>query len=269
MLFDLTLEYLFLLLLVGAFAGLIAGLLGVGGGLIIVPALIMVFERLGFSENYLTQMAIATSLATIIFTSMSSIRTHHRANLVLWPLVKTLSVGLFFGALLGALFASSLSGRVLQFAIGSFALLVAIQMFFQLKPEQGTLPSRFVQYVSGVVIAFVSAVFGIGGGSLSVPALVWFGLTMKHAVAVSAACGLPIAIFSVIGFIFSAWGRNDLPNGSIGFIYLPALIVITLTSTVMAHFGAKLAHRLPAKNLKKIFSLLLFVIGLKFIVTSF
>ncbi len=262
------LDSFLMLAALGLFSGLMAGLLGVGGGLIIVPALIVLFEDMNFSSGYLTQMAVATSLATIIFTSLSSIRTHHSAGLIDWGLVTHLSVGLFFGALLGAFFAVTLSGIFLQLLFGVFAVMVALQMFVQLQPKSGQLPGRPSQYLSGMLIAYVSAIFGIGGGSLSVPTLVWFGLDMKRAVAISAACGLPIAVFGVTGFILASWSRDDLPAYSIGLVYLPALLAITLSSIISAHFGAKLAHRLPAKNLKKIFGAFLLIIGIRFIVIS-
>lgn len=264
----LTLESIALLLVLGSFAGLMAGLLGVGGGLIIVPALILFFESLGFSQSYLTQMALATSLATIIFTSLSSIRTHQLAGLIDWQLVKNISVGLCLGAVVGALFATTISGRFLQLGFGIFAVLIALQMFLQLKPKQAAMPNKFGQYLGGIIVAFISAIFGIGGGSLSVPMLSWFGLEMKKSVAVSAACGLPIAIFSVGGFVVAGWGRSNFPAGTYGFVYLPALLVISITSIIFAHFGAKLAHRLPAQQLKHIFGLFLLVVGLRFIVLS-
>lgn len=274
-----TIQSIFLLLSLGVFAGLMAGLLGVGGGLVIVPALIFYFEKIGFSAIFLTQMAVATSLATIIFTSLSSVRSHHKNGSVDWLLVKNLAVGLAIGGLLGALFASLLKGVFLQLLFGVFAVLMSVHMFMQLKPKQSSnkfeqetttkkMPGKLGQYVTGLFIAFISAIFGIGGGSLSVPTLSWFGVDMKKAVAVSAACGLPIALFSVLGFIYAGLQRDDLPEGSLGFVYLPALFCISASSMIAAHFGAQLAHKLPAKKLKQIFSLFLFIIGLRLIVGS-
>jgi uncharacterized membrane protein YfcA len=265
-------ENLFLLISLGLFAGLMAGLLGVGGGLVIVPALIFIFEKNAFAESYVTQMAVATSLATIIFTSISSIRSHHNNGLVEWTLVKNLTVGLVFGAVLGAFFASAISGKLLQLLFGIFAILVALQMWMnlasKLNTKQSNMPNKVGQAFSGLCIAFVSALFGIGGGSLSVPTLTWFGLDMKKAVAVSAACGLPIAVFSVVGFIATGLQVNELPEGSLGYVYLPALLCISVASVVTAHFGAQLAHKLPAQKLKQIFALFLFIIGLRLIVSS-
>lgn len=264
-----AIEIIIFLLALGAFGGLMAGLLGIGGGLIIVPALIFYFEKINFSEDYLTQMAVTTSLATMIFTSFSSIRSHHNNGLVDWVLVKNLTLGLAVGAVLGALFASRLSGVLLQLLFGLFAILVAAQMFLNLQPKQSSMPGKLGLWFSGLLIAFVSAIFGIGGGSLSVPTLTWFGVDIKKAVAVSAACGLPIALFSVIGFMFSSVGRVDLPAHSIGFVYIPALVCISVASMITAHLGAQLAHRLPAKQLKQIFALFLFIVGLELIVGSF
>jgi len=256
-----------LYLVLGACAGVLAGLFGVGGGLIIVPVLVYSFSAHGFSADVLTQMAVGTSLATIIFTSTNSILEHHRRGAVRWPLFLWMTVGIVLGSALGALTASKLQGLVLQKIIGVFAILVSIQMALGLQPKgSGEVPGRFGLGVAGGVIGWASAIFGIGGGSLTVPFLSWRGVSMQQAVATSSACGLPIAIAGAISFIVVGWHNAKLPEMSVGFVYLPALVGIALTSMFFARIGARLAHRLPAKVLKRLFALLLFSVGLSFLI---
>lgn len=263
------LDLLPIFLVLGIFAGLMAGLLGLGGGLIIVPALIFIFARQGFDSNYLTQMAVASSLASVIFTSLSAIRTHNKGGMIQWPIFRWLSVGIVFGAVAGAYLATGLKGEYLQALFGIFAISIAAQMIFGRRPKPGRgVPKAVVLNAAGIFIGLISAVFGIGGGSLTVPLLTWFNIDMKKVVATSAACTLPIAIFGVLGFISSGWHLTDLPDGSTAYVYWPAVIGISLTSIVSAHFGAKLAHRLPSDLLKKLFAAFLFMMGLRFILNA-
>lgn len=255
-----------LYLIVGAFAGLLAGLFGIGGGLVIVPVLIIAFAAQGVSDTIFTHMAVATSLATIVFTSISSVREHHRKGAVDWPVVGMLTVGIVVGTALGVSFVTSIPGYVLQNIIGVFALLVAAKMFFGLDPDgTGSRPGKAGLITAGGVIGFASSWFGIGGGTLTVPYLTWKKIPMRQAVAISAACGLPIAITGAISNVFAGWHHEGLPAWSTGFLYWPAIAGIVLTSVPMARVGAKLAHRLDQALLKKAFSLLLCVVGLKFL----
>lgn len=251
----------------GIFAGLTAGLLGVGGGIIVVPVLIYAFTALGFSADVLTHMAVGTSLATIIITSAGSVYQHHRKGAVLWPVLAWFTVGLVAGALLGAKVADLLQGRVLQSLFGLFALVIAWQMLRGLKPKAArALPGPFGLSVSGVVIGTVSAIFGIGGGSLSVPFFTWCNMKMQDAVGTSSAGGMPIAIAGAAGFIWTGWQHPHLPAHSLGYVYLPALLGIAITSVIFAQIGARWAHRLPAATLKKIFALLLVLVGGKLLI---
>jgi len=255
-----------LYLILGAAAGLTAGLFGVGGGLIIVPALVFSFTMQELSPIVLTQLAIGTSLATIIFTSISSIKTHHSKGAIDWGLVKRLTVGIIIGAVLGSIFADYLPGETLQVIIGIYALTVAVQMGFNLKPKaEHDLPKGAGLSVAGGVIGAISALFGIGGGSLTVPYLSWCRVEMRNAVATSSACGLPIAVAGVCSYIVTGWNTPELPEYSLGYIYLPAFFGIIITSTVFAKQGAKLAHSLPSHVLKRYFALLLLAVGSKFI----
>lgn len=254
-----------LYLLLGGFAGVLAGLFGVGGGLIIVPVLVFSFSAQGFSQDILTHLAVGTSLATIVFTSVNSILTHHRLGAVRWPMVLWMTFGILLGAALGSLTAAAIQGPMLQKIIGVFALAMAVQMGFDLRPKAtGRVPGRPELSLVGVVIG--SAIFGIGGGSLSVPYLTWRSVPMQQAVATSAACGLPIAVAGALSFMAVGWHEAHLPQWSLGFVYLPALLGIAATSMFFARLGARLAHRLSAKVLKRLFALLLLSVGINFLV---
>lgn len=256
-------------LLVGALAGTLAGLFGIGGGMVIVPVLVITFEVLKFSPDVLTHMAVATSLATIAFTSISSVRTHHQKGAVDWDIVWKLSAGIMFGAVLGVLTADSLTGSGLQIVIGVSALLMAAQMGLGLKPK----PSRSLPGSTGLVttgggIGWASALFGIGGGSLTVPFLTWCNHPMQRSVATAAACGFPIALVGALSNLVIGWGNVNLPASSAGYIYLPALAGIVLTSVPFARLGAKLAHKLSAEKLKKMFAVLLVLVAIKFLTAN-
>jgi len=251
----------------GIVAGLAAGLLGVGGGLIIVPVLIYAFTSQGFSPEVLTHMAVGTALATMIVTSSGSAYQHHRNGAVVWSVFLWFAVGLSAGALLGAKLADLLHGRILQILLGCFAILLALQMAAgkKAKPSRA-LPGKPGLVLAGGIIGSISAIFGIGGGSLSVPFFSWCNMKMQQAVATSAAGGLPIAVAGSAGFIYTGWNEAGLPPHSVGYIYIPALIGIAITSVVFSQIGAHWAHRLPAATLKKIFAALLVVVGIKLVI---
>ena len=251
----------------GALAGVLAGLFGVGGGLVIVPVLVFSFTLHGFSPEILTHLAIGTSLATIVFTSINSILAHHRKGAVRWPMVLWITLGIVVGAALGSLTAEAISGPMLQKIIGVFAILMAIQMAFDLLPKpSGKVPGKPGLSVAGVVIGWASAIFGIGGGSLTVPFLCWRSVPMKQAVATSAACGLPIAIAGALSFMVVGWQNAQLPEWSLGFVYLPAMVGIAATSMFFARLGANLAHRLSPRLLRRLFALLLVTVGINFLI---
>lgn len=252
-------------LLLGAAAGVLAGLFGVGGGLVIVPVLVYSFKAHGVAPEVLTHLAVGTSLATIIFTSINSVLEHNKKKAVLWSLVLWLSLGILFGTALGAQTAAWLDGAMLQKIIGVFAILMACKMAFNLGPKASTeqnTPKKPALLSAGAVIGWASAIFGIGGGSLTVPFLVWRGINMQKAVATSAACGFPIAISGALMFMLTGWNNPQLPEYSLGFVYLPALLGIAITSMFFARFGARLAHRLAPLLLKRLFAVLLVSVGI-------
>lgn len=248
----------------GAFAGVCAGLFGVGGGLIIVPALVWILMAYEPSE-VVSHVAVGTALATIIVTSISSMMAHHKHGNVRWDIVKNMAKGLVLGSLVGAWVATMIDGKALQAIIGIGAVLMAIKMLFfpnQQNPNK-PLPKDYVQSLVGIAIGALSAIFGIGGGSLTVPYLSQNGVPMKQAVGTSAACGLPIAIAGALGFMwFGRFVVDDLNvAGTIGFVHIGAFIAISAMSFMMAKVGARLAHVLPAKTLKQAFGGLLLVVG--------
>lgn len=257
-------------LLIGAVAGLVAGIFGVGGGLIVVPVLIAVFQWQGVSPEIMTHMAVATSLATIFITSISSTISHHQHGAVLWRIFWFLSLGICFGAVIGVNIANLLPGDVLQRIIGGFAFLIALQLALDIKPKEtkGRTPSGFALSMGGTVIGSASTIFGIGGGTLSVPYLSFNHVKIHQAVATSAACGIPIAFMGSLTNIVVGWQHPDLPDWSTGYIYWPAFCGIVLTSTVFARFGARMAHRLSPKRLKRLFAALLCVVGIRLIFFS-
>ncbi|WP_461518102.1 sulfite exporter TauE/SafE family protein [Porticoccus sp.] len=259
-------ETYLLYLCLGAIAGLISGLFGLGGGVVIVPILIFTFTVQGMSPDILTHLAIGTSLATIVVTSISSVMTHHRHDAVLWPVALWLTPGICIGAALGAVFAISITGTSLQFSFGVFLCLVALKMTLPVSPVGGlAMPGPVGKSVVGSVIGFVSSLFGIGGGSLTVPFLTIVKIPMKNAVGTSAACGLPIAVSGVLTYLVRGYDESGLPPGAVGFVFLPAFIGIIVSSTIFARIGARLAHRVPGEWLSKGFALLLFVIGVRFV----
>ncbi|WPC04944.1 sulfite exporter TauE/SafE family protein [Pseudomonas benzenivorans] len=258
---------LLLYMLLGAAAGVLAGLFGVGGGIIIVPVLVLSFTAQGVDPAVLTHLAVGTSLATIIFTSINSVLEHHRRGAVRWSIFAWMTLGILLGAGLGSLTAAAIQGPQLQRIIGVFAIAVSLQMALDLKPRASSaVPGRLALGAAGGVIGWASAIFGIGGGSLNVPFLTWRSLPMQQAVATSAACGLPIALASALSFMWLGWDDPQLPPWSLGFVYLPALAGIALTSMFFARFGARLAHRLSPRVLKRLFALLLFSVGVNFLI---
>jgi uncharacterized membrane protein YfcA len=257
-------DALFAYLLTGAVAGFFAGLLGVGGGVVVVPILTILFTGQGFPAREVLHLALGTSMATILFTSLSSLRAHHAHKAVLWPVVRDLTPGILLGTLLGAQLASRISSQALSIFFVSFMILVAIQMIANLRPKPSrSLPGRGGLSLTGALIGGVASLAAMGGGALTVPYLIWCNVRPHWAIGTSAAVGLPIAIGGTLGYIWNGWGHAELPPGSLGFVYLPALGIILLASVLTAQLGARLAHRLPIKVLKRIFAGLLLALSAK------
>lgn len=249
-------------LLTGAVAGFFAGLLGVGGGVIVVPVLTMIFAWQGFPGREVLHLALGTSMATILFTSLSSLRAHHAHQAVLWPVMRQLTPGILIGTLLGAQLAAWISSRALSIFFVSFMILVAFQMVANLRPKPTrSLPGWGGLSVAGGLIGAIASLAAMGGGALTVPYLIWCNVRPHLAIGTSAAVGLPIALGGTVGYLWNGWGHPELPSGSLGFLYLPALGVILVASVIAAPIGARLAHRLPIKVLKRVFAGLLLILS--------
>ncbi len=249
---------------VGAVAGILAGLMGIGGGLVIVPMLVFCFAGLGMAHEHIMHIALGTSLASIIFTSISSFLAHHRRRAVHWDIVRRIVPGIIAGTLLGAYIASLLPTDLLKGFFGIFLLYVAIQFLLDKKPKSTrALPGFTGMFGAGGVIGIVSSLMGIGGGTLSVPFMVWCNITVHHAIGTASAIGFPIAIAGTVGYMLTGLHVPGLPAYSVGYIYLPALSGIVSASILTAPLGAKLAHWLPVTKLKRIFAVLLLAVGAK------
>lgn len=250
--------------LLGIVTGVLAGLFGIGGGLVIVPVLVFLFTASGFPAELVMIMAVASSLAAIILTAISSLLAHHRLGSLIWAKVFSLTPGIILGSAAGAVIAKQISVDGLRLILVLFLLYTGIQMALQIKPKAGAAKhSKFLDAIAGVVIGLMSAIVGIGGGTLTVPYLVHGQLAMRQAVAISSACGLPIAIVGTVTYVLLGWHDARLPEWSLGYVYLPSFLGVSLSSIFTAPIGAKLAHKLPAATLKRYFSILLFIMAAK------
>ena len=251
-----------ILLLMGAGGGFVAGLLGVGGGMVLVPFITMIFTAEHFPPAVVVHMAIATSLATILFTSLSSVRAHHLHGAVRWPIVWLLAPGIVLGSLLGPWIGKQLDTGLLALVFGLFVAFSATQMILNRKPPPAReLPSSPGMFMAGAGIGVVAGLVGAGGGFLSVPFMTWCNVKMHNAVATSAALGFPIALAGTMSNVFFGWGEPGLPRYSLGYIYVPALLVIAAASVLMAPLGARAAHRMPVAKLKRIFAVVLYLLA--------
>ncbi len=250
------------LLFLGCFTGFLAGLLGIGGGMLMVPFMTMLFTAKQFAPQHIVHMAVATSLATILFTSISSIRAHNARGAVRWDVVRWLAPLAFLGTVIGAQFASQLKTPWLALFFGLFVGYSALQMLGAKKVAASkTMPSNIAVLGVGGLIGFVSSLVGAGGGFITVPFLSSRSVPLHQAVASSAAMGLPIAAGGLLGYIFAGLSVQSLPSGAWGYIYVPALLGCAATSVLFAPLGAKTAHKLPVAQLKKIFAFLLMALA--------
>ncbi|WP_293008368.1 sulfite exporter TauE/SafE family protein [Nitrosomonas sp.] len=256
-------------LLTGAFVGFFAGLLGIGGGLIIVPVLITVFTAQDFPADRIIHMALGTTMATIIFTSIASLRTHHQHGAVDWPIVKNVTPGIFLGTLGGATLAGSMTGQLLSIIFVIFIFYAATQILLQFRPSpMFQLPGRIGLLLAGAVIGALSSLVAIGGGLLSVPFLTLCKIKLQRAIGTAAAIGFPIALAGTIGYVANGLMQSEtLPNDSLGYIYLPALIWLVSASMLTAPLGARLTHSTKTAILRTIFVVLLYGLGIKMLIS--
>ncbi len=264
MLAEISLQIIIFYALAGLIAGLIGGMVGLSGGVIIVPVLHFLFIKQGFPLSILMQLAVTTSLATILVTSPSATYVHHKKGAVPWSTVNHLIPGLLLGACLGAILADSVSSTVLRIAFGVFVVLVGIQIWLDFKPKaHATLPSTPGLVGSGVGIGLLSTLMGIGGGTLTVPFLLWCNVNLRNAVAVSSACGFPIAAAATVALIITGWDEQNLPEHTFGYLYWPAVLIISAMTLFSAPLGARLAHYLPIQTLKRVFAIVLVLVGIR------
>lgn len=260
---DLSFWLLAELAALGLCAGFLAGLLGIGGGMLMVPFLTMILSARGVDANLSVKMAIATSMATILFTSLSSVRAHHRRGAVRWEIVRGMAPGIVLGGLLaGAGAFSVLKGQALALVFGLFVAFSATQMLKGKKPAASRqMPGWAGQTAAGTGVGFISGLVGAGGGFISVPFMTWCNVPIHHAVATSAALGFPIALANTLGYVLGGWNLPAALPGAFGYLYLPALVVIASCSVLMAPLGARTAHAMDVAQLKRAFALLLYTLA--------
>ncbi|MDO9519288.1 MAG: sulfite exporter TauE/SafE family protein [Pseudohongiella sp.] len=254
--------------LLGVITGFLAGLFGIGGGAVMVPVLTVMFAAQGFAADYVVHLALGTSMATIIPTSLSSLNAHHKHGAVLWPAVRGLAPGILVGTFAASFLAAALSPRPLAIFFCIFMTYVAAQMVLNRKPSPSRqLPGLAGLSAAGAGIGGISALVAIGGGTMTVPFLTWCNVRLQIAIGTSAAVGLPIALAGALGYLLNGWGTAGLPAYTLGFIYWPAVLAMAVASLFSAPMGARLAHKLPVATLKKLFAALIIVLALQMLRT--
>ncbi len=264
----LEVQWIVTFLLLGAVVGFMAGLLGIGGGGIMVPALTSIFLWQGFAVENVVHLALGTSMASIVATSIASFRAHNAKGGVIWGIVKSMAPGIIIGTLVATYFVAKTNALYLALFFSAFMAYVAVQMFLDKKPK----PSRELAGPVGLtgagsVIGAVSAVVSIGGGSLTVPYLTWQNIDLKKAIGTSAAIGFPISVAGTLGYVINGLGEGVDVDYTLGFVYVPAVVLISLVSMLTASYGAAMAHKLPIATLKKIFAVLLIGLSLKMLLS--
>ena len=263
-------EWWIVYLSMGLFVGFFAGLLGIGGGLILVTLMVYLFTLQGFPADRLLHLALGTSITSIVFTSISSLRAHHKHGAVRWDILRTAVPGLVVGTLLGTVVADLLKSKYLAIFFVIFVYYSAVQMFANVKPKPTRqFPGKAGMNGVAVIVGIVSSLIGIGGGVMTIPLMSLCNVPMRQAIGTSAALGLPIAIAGALGFIATGLGKDHLPALSVGYVYLPALVGIVIGTFVTVPWGAKMAHSMPVTRLKKIFALILFILATRMLWSLF
>lgn len=255
-------EWLAAYLVLGAFVGLFAGMLGIGGGMIIVPPLALMLGAQDLPREHVLHLAVGTGMATILFTSVSSVRAHAARDAVRWGIAWRITPGILFGGVVGAIVANYFSTRTLAIYFTAFVFLMAVNMALDLKPKPSREPPGAPgMFAAGTAIGGLSSLVAIGGAVMSVPFMLYCNVPIRQAVGTAAAIGFPIAVGGTIGYLYTGWNAAGLPPWSLGYVYLPALAGITVASVLTAPLGARVAHRVPGRLLKQIFAALLFVLA--------
>jgi uncharacterized protein len=249
-------------LAIGCIAGFAAGMLGIGGGAVMVPMLVFVFGAQGMPAEHVLHVALGTAMATIIFTSLSSVRAHHAYGSVDWPIARAIAPGIVAGSFAAALIAGFIPTRPLAILFTALVFYAATQMFFDLRPKKTrALPGKAGLFGAGAVIGGLSSLLSAGGAFVSIPFLAWCSVPLRRAIGTAAAIGFPIALAGTAGYILQGLRAHGLPRGTLGYIYLPALALVVATSMLAAPLGARLAHRVPVKRLRIVFALVLYALA--------
>ena len=257
-------------MMLGAAVGFMAGLLGIGGGLIVVPALMYMLPKVGIAPQFVPILAIATSLANMVLTTFSAAAAHHRRQNISWDVAKVLIPGILIGAIFSGTVASFIPADHMKKIFAVFVILMGLNMARPLKAEvhEKPLPNNYILFAITLVIALVSGILGIGGSVMLIPVLCYFGIQLHRAVSLASVAGMCIAFAGSIGYIIAGWNVTGLPTGTLGYIYLPALVGIAVTSTLVAPLGVKVATTWPTQKLKKVLVLFLIIVGLELLLSS-
>jgi len=254
--------------LLGIFGGFVAGLFGVGGGLTLVPFMYMLFVAQGFPAEHVMHLALGTSMATIVFTSISSMRAHHAHGAVRWDIVRSMAPGLVLGTFGGSLVAGQVPTGPMTAIFVVIVYYASVQMMLDFKPHaHRQMPGGAGRFIAGGVIGVISSLVAAGGGFLSVPFMLFCNVAIHNAVGTSSALGFPIAVAGAVGYIVAGWHDGGLPTYTFGYVYLPAFVGIVAMSILMAPVGARLAHKLPVKKLKRAFGGFLALLATKMLVS--
>lgn len=249
-------------LAIGAAVGFVAGLLGIGGGAVMVPLLVLVFTAQGMPSAHILHVALGTAMATIMFTSIASMRAHHAHGAVDWAVARAMAPGILVGSFCAALLAGFVPTRPLALVFTALVFYAATQVLFDLRPkETRELPGPLGLFAAAAAIGGVSSLLAAGGAFLCVPFLAWCSVPLRRAIGTAAAVGLPIAIAGAAGYMLQGMRAEGLPAGSLGYVYLPALALVAAASMLAAPWGARVAHRLPVKRLRMVFALLLYAVA--------
>ena len=249
--------------MLGTFSGVLAGLFGIGGGIIIIPTFFFIFSYLDFAEDILAHMVLGSSLGVIVFSSISSTFSHNIKDAVDWKLIRIVAPSIIIGSALGGITAGMIPSNTLQGLVALFLVVASVQLIFEFPPPPQNPQTNLIgPIIAGGGIGWLSGVFGIGGGVFSVPYFYHRGLKMMHAIGTSAACGIPIAISGSISYMIVGLNDSNLPDHSVGYVYLPATIIVGIMSSLTAKYGVNIAHRMKQKKLRIAFALLVMIMAL-------
>lgn len=253
---------------IGAMVGFFAGLLGIGGGIVMVPMLVFVFAAQGFSPEHLMHLGLGTAMATIVFTSISSVRAHHVRGSVDWRVARAMAPGMLAGALGASLAAGLIPTRPLALTFTALVFYAGTQTLVTASPKRSrALPGPVGVFAAGAVIGGISSLLAAGGAFLSIPFLTWCSVPLRRAIGTAAANGFPIAVAGTLGYTLQGLRVQNLPEGSLGYVYLPALVFVVAAGVITAPIGARVAHALPVARLRIIFALMLYALATRMLVS--